>query len=340
MNSNPSDAAPETVLRAGIVGFGCMGRRHLHGYRAIPGVQVAGAVCRSEATAERARREFGLDAYRTVEELMQNAGPSAVSICTPTDLHARHAIECIRRGAHALVEKPLAATEDEARAVIEESARAGVKLMAGHTNLYSGAILKMMAMTGRGIIGDVREIHFKKEGADVSPGDVEKGLHLAPPAGDGEVRDRLYDSLIHMVYCVDKAAGAPPARVRTFTLGGRRYEESLESEVVYRNGVVARLTVEASLDRQLKKTFTVAGTRGTLVWRLQGGRESLELSNAARTRPVAFRPAHVFDSIVFYFVHFIRNDLPPYSDGNDGLKAMITSRAVVDSHLRNAEVLL
>ncbi|HWZ09453.1 MAG TPA: Gfo/Idh/MocA family oxidoreductase, partial [Xanthobacteraceae bacterium] len=69
-----------------------------------------------------------------------NCGLDAVTIAAPTHLHHDLALECIARGVHLLVEKPIAPTVEEGRAIVAAARRAGVTLMVGHVERFNPAV--------------------------------------------------------------------------------------------------------------------------------------------------------------------------------------------------------
>src|SRR5947207_8340735 len=64
----------------------------------------------------------------------------AVSIATPTHLHRDIALTCASHGVHIMVEKPIASSVEEGRAIIAAAQRAGVTLMVGHVERFNPAV--------------------------------------------------------------------------------------------------------------------------------------------------------------------------------------------------------
>jgi len=92
-----------------------------------------------------------------------------VSIATTTPAHFPIALECLERGVHVLVEKPITETPDQARALIETARRRGCLLQVGHLERFNSAILAL-----EGVLGTPRFIEshrlapFKERGTDVN----------------------------------------------------------------------------------------------------------------------------------------------------------------------------
>jgi hypothetical protein len=82
---------------------------------------------------------LGCAAFKDAEELLQQ-GVDAVTFAAPTHLHRDIAIDCAARGIHILVEKPIAPTVEESRAIVAAARRAGVTLMVGHVERFNPAV--------------------------------------------------------------------------------------------------------------------------------------------------------------------------------------------------------
>jgi predicted dehydrogenase len=322
-------AHPLSRIRIGIVGFGYTGRRHLEGYRRIPDVDVVGAVARSAETCRLARDEHDLTCHREIVDLIDRDRPDAVSICSPTPLHRQHAELCIENGLHLLVEKPLGDDIKSGRAIVERAAQAGLTLMVAHTGLYFGSVLRLLALHETGRFGPMRHICLRKEGADVSPRDLEKGV-VEPQSGLLSARERIYDDLIHMICLLDKVVGGrSPAEVSTTVMEGPRYQERLDSLVVYDDELTAEVVIKAALDRPLHRSLRIDYANGSLVWRFEDGQEHLEAVMRGEQRAIPFNRNNEFDNTVSSFVDFLRRGIDPFSDGDHGVRVMELSRAIV-----------
>ena len=138
MVQSASDGA-DVRLRVGVVGIGVMGSNHARVFSDLPGVKLVGV-----ADPDRKQRGFvsetlGCAAFGGVEALLAE-GVDAVTIAAPTHLHRELALVCIEHGAHVLVEKPIAPSVEEGRAIIAAARRAGVVLMVGHVERFNPTV--------------------------------------------------------------------------------------------------------------------------------------------------------------------------------------------------------
>ena len=129
----------EKVLRVGVVGVGVMGSNHARVFSELPGVQLVGVVEPDKAQADFVSGALGCVAVPTVAALL-DLGVDAVSIAAPTHLHRDVSLECIGRGVHVMVEKPIATTVEEGRDIIAAARHASVTLMVGHVERFNPAV--------------------------------------------------------------------------------------------------------------------------------------------------------------------------------------------------------
>jgi len=106
------------MTRVAVVGVGMMGRNHARVYSEIPDVELAAVVDANPEMAEKASRMFHVPAFTDVQAMLESAHPDAVSVVVPTYLHFTVAKQVLENGCHVLVEKPIAASLDDAKALI------------------------------------------------------------------------------------------------------------------------------------------------------------------------------------------------------------------------------
>jgi len=127
------------VLKIGVVGVGVMGSNHARVLSELPGVRLAGIVDPDSSQRDFVARTLGCTWFADLEALIRS-GVDAVTVAAPTHFHRDIALECIARGIHLLVEKPIASTIEEGRAIVAAARRAGVTLMVGHVERFNPAV--------------------------------------------------------------------------------------------------------------------------------------------------------------------------------------------------------
>ena len=117
------------MLKAGIVGMGHMGERHINSYKNIDSVEV-GAV--NDVRINELKGKFdlkGIKTYEKLDDLLNDKNIDFVDICLPTFLHKEHTIKALDASKHVICEKPMAMNAEECDAMIEAQKKSNKFLM-------------------------------------------------------------------------------------------------------------------------------------------------------------------------------------------------------------------
>ena len=125
-------------IRAALAGAGAFGIKRLDGIRNIDGVQVVSLVSRDLDKTRQVAAKYGI-AHVTTDLAESLALPEvdAVILCTPTQMHAAQAIQCLEAGKHVQVEIPLCDTLADGQKVVDAQKQAGKVAMVGHTRRFN-----------------------------------------------------------------------------------------------------------------------------------------------------------------------------------------------------------
>jgi 2-hydroxy-4-carboxymuconate semialdehyde hemiacetal dehydrogenase len=125
-------------MRVVLAGAGAFGQKHLDAIRIIGGIEVASLVGRELEPTRAAAEKYGIRHVTTdLGEALAQPGVDAAILCTPTQLHAAQALQCLRAGKHVQVEIPLADRWADAQAVAELQRQTGLVCMVGHTRRFN-----------------------------------------------------------------------------------------------------------------------------------------------------------------------------------------------------------
>ena len=130
-------------LRVAVIGVGYLGQHHARLLSASDDVELVGVVDIKPGRAEEIAAKYSTSAFMAAQDVLgQNlpGGVDAVTIAVPTVAHAPVAMSFIERGVSVLIEKPLAASVDEADQLLEAAEQHGVTLAVGHTERFNPAV--------------------------------------------------------------------------------------------------------------------------------------------------------------------------------------------------------
>lgn len=143
-------------LKVGVIGCGSIAQfRHLPEYKMNQNVQLTAVCDIDEHRVNQVADTYGVRAYTSYKAMIESGEVEAVSVCTSNFLHAPITIAALQAGIHVLCEKPMATSEEEARAMIKASVESGKKLMIAHNQRFVPSHQKARQLIESGQIGKI-----------------------------------------------------------------------------------------------------------------------------------------------------------------------------------------
>ena len=344
-------------IRLALFGAGGIGVRHL----AIAGeeagceiVAVADPLEAAAAVAERHRARF----YRDHRELLARERLDGAIVATPNDSHAEVGIACAERGLTVLMEKPIADTLASGRALLEAAARHGVPIAVGHHRRFDPTIAIAHDAIKGGSIGRLAAVEclwaVRKHDAY-----YDVGWRRARPGGGTVLINLIHDVdlLRHLCGDVGRVHAEGGSEVR-----GHEVEDTVAVTLRFANGAVGSiLATDAApspwgwelgtgenplIPPTGRNCYRFLGTEGALalprleLWRHDAGvAPSWHEAIRARTLSVAGPRAALKDQLR-HFCGVVRGEHAPRVSGEDGLRTLRTTLAIIESMQRGAPIVL
>jgi len=229
--------AGSNSLRVAVAGTGAFGRNHLRVYRELAdaGVTLAAAIEPDAARADEVRERYGIPVFgSTGEALAADLRLDAASIAVPTVHHHAVASELLAGGVDCLVEKPIAATLDEADALIALAERHGRVLQVGHLERFNPAVLAIEPQLTRPMFFEAHRLSvFTPRSLDV---------------------DVVLDLMIHDLDIVLTFAKSPVKEVRAVGLPVLSAKVDIANvRVEFESGCVANFTASRVSTERVRK---------------------------------------------------------------------------------------
>mgnify|MGYP005844190347 CR=1 FL=1 len=120
------------MVRVGLAGLGFMGGTHAQCHAALPNAELVAVADPEPDRRQQFADTYGMQAFPSLEAMLEGAELDMVDICMPTYLHEQAVVTAAKAGKHVLCEKPMALTEADCDAMIAAVQQAGVKFMVGH----------------------------------------------------------------------------------------------------------------------------------------------------------------------------------------------------------------
>jgi predicted dehydrogenase len=315
------------TIRVGVVGAGALGFHHTRILRDVPGATLVGFHDASPERAATVASELGVESYASLDALLDEV--QAVSVAVPTPAHFAVAAPALERGLHVLVEKPIAATLDEADALLAIAKRTGAVLQTGHIERFNRAV--------RGALPYVEAPRF-----------IESD-RLAPFNPRGSDVAVVLDLMIHDIDLVRTFVGGGVSSVSAVGVPVLTpFVDIANARLTFDSGAVANITA-SRVSRERMRKLRIFQQSGYLSLDLAAGTGEMyrlrrDVDLAALVRDA--RGAQAIESYVERiaidapdgeplrleleaFVRAVGGDGPPPVTGDDGREALAVALSIV-----------
>jgi len=125
-------------MKVGLAGQGAFGIKHLEAIQAIPGIEVITLAGGRPAGTEEVAKKWKIPHWTTnLTDSLKQPGLEAMILASPTQVHAKQAIETMRAGKHVLIEIPIADTLADSEEIQHVAQQTGVIAMGGHVRRFN-----------------------------------------------------------------------------------------------------------------------------------------------------------------------------------------------------------
>ncbi|MGB9777311.1 MAG: Gfo/Idh/MocA family oxidoreductase [Anaerolineae bacterium] len=258
-------------MRVAVIGVGSMGANHARIYSELPGVSLVAVVDADAERAEAVAARYRARPYTDHRQMLERERPDAVSVAVPTALHETVGLDALEAGAHVLIEKPIAATLESARRLIDRARELGRQLMVGHVVRFNPAMQALKERLEAGELGRVFQIFCRRIGpfparirdvgvvVDLAPHDLDVMRFLLsanPVRIYAETEQRIHTEHEDLLWGILRFPGGvvgvieinwlTPTKVReTLALGERglfRVDDLNQDLYFYENGLMTDLS--------------------------------------------------------------------------------------------------
>ena len=224
---------PMVPVKVGVIGIGNMGWHHARVLSLLKDAELVGVADPDADRGKLATEQFDCRWFGDYRDMLSEV--EAVCIAVPTLLHHAVGLACLEAGLHVLIEKPIAASQEEASALIAAASRNGRLLQVGHIERFNPAF---------------RELTKVVANEEVVVLEARRHSPHADRANDVSV---VLDLMIHDLDLVLELAQAQV--VSLAAAGGRSAEGPIDyvnATLGFANGVVASLTASKMSHRKIR----------------------------------------------------------------------------------------
>ena len=335
----------ETRRRVGVIGLGMASAPHAQSLIDLAGrVEVAGCFSPSAERRTAFSARHGLPVVDRLETLLEDPALSAVLLLTPPDTHAELVARCAAAGKHVLLEKPLDATPEGARAVVDVMEAAGLTLGVMLQHRFRASVERLAGLMRDGALG-------RPLTAAVSVRWWRDAAYYAQPGRGKKARDgggvlltqaiHTLDAFVSLLGLPDQVAGFAATSVLRSRDTGMDTEDVVAAALRCGNGLLATVDATTAAYPGYPERIEIAGTGGSAV--LAGDRLEVQLVTGerivagqdgatlgGRADPMAFSHQH-HRAVLSDFLDALDQGRRPRVDGREALKVHRLIEALLEA---------
>ena len=210
-------------VKVGVIGIGNMGWHHARVLSLLRDADLVGVADPDESRGKLAVEQFQCEWFKDYHDLISKV--DAICIAVPTLLHHKVGLDCLKAGVNVLIEKPIAATELEAKSLINASKISNCLLQVGHIERFNPAF---------------RELNKIVQNEDIVVLEARRHSPHADRANDVSV---VMDLMIHDIDLVLELVNSKIQKLAA--VGGRNSDgliDYVNATLVFKNNIIASLT--------------------------------------------------------------------------------------------------
>jgi predicted dehydrogenase len=241
------------MLKAGVIGCGYWGPKLARNLHELPEAELSW-VC--DLNQDRLDHVKGLypEVHATLDYRdVLNSGVDAVVIATPVSTHHHLTLEALQAGKHVMVEKPIAASVQEAEEIVAAGERLGRVVMVGHTFEYNPAVETMKSIVESGELGEIYYINATRVNLGLFQPDINVLWDLAP-----------HDISI-LLFVLGMEPETVSARGGVYVQRAKGIHDVAYLSIYFPNGILADVRV-SWLDPCKIRSYTIVGSKKMLVY--------------------------------------------------------------------------
>ena len=220
-------------VKVGVIGIGNMGWHHARVLSLLKDANLIGVADPNKKRGQLAKEQFQCNWYSDYHELLSKV--DAICIAVPTLLHHKVGLDSLRAGVHVLIEKPIAASQAEAAALISISKKKNCLLQVGHIERFNPAF---------------RELNKIINNEKIVVLEARRHSPHADRANDVSV---VMDLMIHDIDLVLELVNSKIKKVSA--VGGKNEEgliDYVSATLVFNNNVIASLTASKMSHKKIR----------------------------------------------------------------------------------------
>ena len=303
-------------IRMAVIGVGYLGRHHARILSEFPDVDLVSVVDVNKERAKIVAAETNSRAETNSEKLLGDV--DAVILAVPTELHRSVSLPFLRQGIPVLVEKPIAASVEQADEMISEAANSRTILAVGHSERYNPAVAVALPLINEPKFIEVHRLAiFQPRSLDI---------------------DVVFDLMIHDLDVLLSTVESQPVSIEAVGISVlSEHIDIANARIRFNNGCIANLTASRISREQVRKLRFFQSNAYVSVDCAAKQVEAWSVTQRTQARPeIKGGPLKVPEGEplkreLLDFINAVRTGGCPGVDGKDGRRSLMLAQKVAEA---------
>ena len=336
-------------IKVGIIGSGFIAEHHCLSYSQLPYVEIVGLSSINDEQAKLLMKKYKIQGniYNDYVNLLK-LDCDAISVCVPNYLHRKITIDVLNAGKHALVEKPIAKTIEEAQDMIDTEKSSNRDIFYCENNIYAPSFSKVKEILEDGALGQI----YMGRGKEQHSGPHSAWFYKIKESGGGALLDLGVHDIACLFWYLNSEISEVFCQTKTIQetrdkFGKCEVEDNAMGILYFDNEAMVTIEESWTAPGGYDMRFELYGTEGMIkvaptfsnvlsVYSEKGYEYAVEKAGATKgwTYPVPSEAwSFGYPQEIQHFIECIQKNKKPLTDGLFGLKVL----NIIETMYKSAE---
>jgi UDP-N-acetyl-2-amino-2-deoxyglucuronate dehydrogenase len=143
-----------TKIKFAVIGYGNIGKRHVHHIMANPDAELVG-ICDLQTEKITSEELKSIPVFSDHVDMLKQVDAEVINVCTPNYLHSVHTVEALKTGRHVVCEKPMATSSAECQRMIEAAEKMDKTIFVVKQNRYNEPVQQVKKLLNEKALGAI-----------------------------------------------------------------------------------------------------------------------------------------------------------------------------------------
>ena len=299
-------------VKIAVVGVGGWGKNLIRVFSELEECELFAVCDADEGRSKNFGKTYGIPSFTDFSSMLRGVELDAVAVATPSSTHFKIAMQAIREDKHTFVEKPICSSPVEAKILVGEAERRGVKLMVGQIERYNPVTQELKKLIEQGKAGKVYSLSSRRAGRPVKVNEI------------GVIKDLAIHDIDAMRYLLGKDPKSVFANC--LFVENERFEDLAEIIMIFEDKVIGYIEANR-LPFKKERSILVTGEVASVAADYLNKKLTVTYASGEEEIPIVAREPLKVE--LLHFIDCISRNRVPLTSGFEGMRSLEVAEAAL-----------